>query len=173
MANRAIALKNQLPTDVASVSNELEAYTRLRLNMPAVPKMSPRLPLSSHVAGAVAEVKRAAKGTAVIVDWLTSGGAPVEKELAEKRASTCVACPKNVEGRWYTVGPAELIRETLELRKDLKLETSQDHSLKSCDVCKCLMRLKVWTPLPFILERTKPEIMAEFPSNCWIVKKDQ
>jgi hypothetical protein len=34
------------------------------------------------------------------------------------------------------------------------------------------MRLKVWCPLPHILSRTKPEVMAEFPPHCWIARKD-
>jgi hypothetical protein len=118
------------------------------------------------------EIKRAAQGTAVIVDWLTSGGAPVAQELADKRAEICVLCPKNVQGAWFTTAPAELIRSTLEARKDLVLATPSDANLKSCSVCKCLMRLKVWCPLEHIVSKTKPEIMAEFPRNCWIANKD-
>lgn len=93
--------------------------------------------------------------------------------VADKRASICAACPKNVEGSWYTVAPAQLIKSTLEGRKDLKLQTPSDAALKSCDVCKCLMRLKVWTPLEHILKGTKPEIMGEFPAHCWIARRDQ
>jgi hypothetical protein len=78
-----------------------------------------------------------------------------------------------VEGSWYTTAPAELIKATLEARKDLKLETPSDSALKSCDVCKCLLRLKVFCPLSHIVSKTKPEIMAEFPKeNCWIAKRD-
>ena len=107
------------------------------------------------------------------MDWLSSGGPPVEQALADKRAAICATCPKNVEGSWYTVAPATLIKETLEARKDLKLETPSDSQLKSCAVCKCLMRLKVWVPLQYITANTKPEIMAEFPQWCWIYKRDQ
>ena len=99
------------------------------------------------------------------MDWLSSGGPPVEQALADKRAAICATCPKNAEGSWYTVAPATLIKETLEARKDLKLETPSDSQLKSCAVCKCLMRLKVWVPLQYITAHTKPEIMAEFPSH--------
>ncbi len=108
----------------------------------------------------------------MVLDWLTSGGAPVAQALANKRAAICVACPMNVQGDWFTVAPAELIKSTLEGRKDLKLETPSDAFLKSCNVCKCLMRLKVWVPLDFITKNTKPEIMAEFPGNCWIARRD-
>jgi len=125
------------------------------------------------VADSLAGLKRAAQGSAVVLDWLMSGGAAVAQELANKRASVCVTCPRNVDGAWYTTAPAELIKKTLEARADLKLETPDDAALKSCDVCKCLMRLKVWCPLEFILNKTRPEVIAEFPGHCWIAKRDQ
>lgn len=171
LANGAVSAKNSLSTNQKAVEDELENYTRLRLGIPQVPKTSPlRQSLPSLVVEAAAGGKRAAQGTGVIIDWLTSGGEPVDQETANRRAEICIQCPKNVKGSWYTVGPAELIRETLSARSDLKLETPHDASLKSCDVCKCLMRLKVWTPLHFIQDRTPKEVMAEFPPNCWINK---
>ena len=172
MANPAMVQNNNLATDTASVEQELDAYTRIRLKMPAAPspKPMPRLHSSSQVAGAAVGIKRAAQGTRVIVDWLTSGGAPVEQVEADRRAAICINCPKNVPGSWYTVAPAEIIRSTLSARTDLKLATPHDDKLQSCDVCKCLMRLKVWTPLHFIKDRTPAEVMAEFPSNCWVNK---
>lgn len=175
LANGPITAKHGLATDSTKVGQELDTYTRMRLGIPMVdssPKSLPPHPLS-RVAGAAADIKRAAQGTTVVLDWLMSGGQPVEQALAEKRAQTCVQCPKNVAGQWFTTAPAELIRTTLSARSDLKLQTPFDEKLQSCDVCKCLMRLKVWTPLQFILEKTKPDIMAEFPSNCWIAKRDQ
>lgn len=175
-ANPAITAKHNLSTDYNTVADELEVYTRLRLGipLPAPPSFfhqsSSHLP--SRVVVAAADIKRAAQGTAVILDWLSSGGAPVAQALADKRAATCVECHKNVEGSWYTIAPAQLIKSTLEMRKDLKLETPSDDQLKSCDVCKCLMRLKVWVPLHHITSHTKPEIMGEFPESCWIAKRD-
>ena len=175
-ANKAITAKHKLSTDYNAVADELEHYTRLRLGIPLPTPPSffqkSSSQLSSRVVAVAADIKRAAQGTAVVLDWLTSGGAPVAQELANKRASICVSCPKNVQGSWYTVAPAELIRETLSARKELTLETPHDGQLKSCDVCKCLMRLKVWTPLEFIVSKTKPEIMGEFPNHCWIKSRD-
>ena len=175
-SNPAITAKHKLSTDYETVADELENFTRARLGIPKKQEtffQSGRSSLPQGVLAVAANVKRAAQGTAVVLDWLTSGGAPVTQELANKRASICVTCPKNVEGSWYTVAPAELIRETLEARKDLKLQTPYDDRLKSCDVCKCLMRLKTWVPLHHITNKTKPDIMAEFPSHCWIKKNDQ
>ena len=169
LANPAITAKHKLATDPTSIGDELETYTRARLGIPAAPvsffhPSNSRLP--SRVLAAAAVIKRAAQGTGVVLDWLTSGGPAVAQDIAEKRAAICVACPKNIEGSWYTVAPANLIKSTLEARKDLRLETRSDGLLKSCDVCKCLMRLKVWVPLEYIVKNTKAEIMAEFPPTA-------
>lgn len=180
--NLTLSQKHKLSTSPEAVKTEVVRFNRARLGLnpdgAAPPFPVNRSLFASGAAGvAVADamngLKRAAAGTAVVMDWLTSGGNPVAQDLADKRAAVCVACPRNVDGSWFTTAPAELIKKTLEARKDLKLETPQDAALKSCDVCKCLNRLKVWTPLEFITSKTKPEIMAEFPSNCWIAKHDQ
>jgi hypothetical protein len=191
-ANAAISSRYKLSTDPVVVEDELLAYTSKRTGAKVEGDSPPKRVLlrpsarvvgaaagggnvtfAQRVSGAASNLKRAAQGTAVILDWLTSGGTPVAQELAEKRAAICAACPKNLPGSWYTVAPAEIIRETLESRKDLKLETSKDAELKSCDVCRCLMVLKIWTPLDYIVKNTVPEIMAEFPAGCWIAKRDQ
>jgi hypothetical protein len=178
LANPAITAKHNLSTDPVQIGKELIAFQQARGALPpeqfSASFFQPgRSSLPARVSEAAAAIRRAAQGTAVVLDWLNSGGTPVAQELANKRAETCVGCQKNVEGSWYTTAPAELIKATLEARKDLKLETPSDSALKSCDVCKCLLRLKVFCPLSHIVSKTKPEIMAEFPKeNCWIAKRD-
>lgn len=181
-ANPAICVRHKLSTDPATVGDELENFNRLRLGLPAkqvAPSFFHSSPsLSGRAAAVAVGIKRAAQGTAVALDWIQSGGDPVDQALAEKRAQTCVDCPKNVEGAWFTTGPAELLRSAVKgwqalKGKDFPFETAQGDKLKSCDVCKCLMRLKVFCPLDHILNKTKPEIMAELPPNCWIKKRDQ
>jgi hypothetical protein len=171
-ANPAISAKHGLSTDREVVRQELTAFQQARgaLPMPTQPVFfSPqqsRLP--SRVVAAAAEIKTAAKGTAVILDWLTSGGKPAAPELATARAKVCSECPHNQDGSWFTVAPAELIRATLSARSDLKLETAYDDKLKSCNICRCLNRLKPHVPLQHIKGHTAPEIMAAFPESCWI-----
>ena len=170
--NPAAVAKHGLSTNPDVVEDELMKFNRLRLGIPD-PVAQPmsffnRNSLPERVAVAAGNIKRAAQGTAVVLDWLTSGGAPVEQELANRRAATCIGCVKNVPGDWYTTAPAELIKASLEAREDLNLVTPSDATLKSCDVCRCLNRLKVWCPIAHIVAKTKPEIMAEFLPNCWI-----
>ena len=177
LANPAITAKHKLSTDPVVIERELIAFQQARGALPPDQAPSPsffpqRSSLPDRVVAAAGNIKRAAQGTAVVLDWLTSGGAPVAQELANKRAAICVACPKNVDGSWYTTAPAELIKSTLEARKDLTLATPSDAALKSCDICRCMNRLKVWCPLEHIVAKTRPEIMAEFPSFCWIARRD-
>lgn len=175
--NPAICAKHHLSTDREVIRRELIAFQQARGALP--PDQQPsffapaRNSLPARVLDAAGNIKRAAAGTAVVLDWLTSGGTPVAQELANKRAAICIGCPKNVEGSWFTQAPAEIIKAALEARKDLVLVTPSDAALKSCDVCKCLNRLKVWCPLSHIVAKTKSEIMAEFPPACWIVRRDQ
>lgn len=177
-ANPAICKKHGLSLNREVIGNELETFTRTRLGIPLLPKHRPLRSVAQSVGAAVVaagstmaqNMIRAAQGTAVVIDWLRSGGAPVEQALADKRAEICVGCPYNEEGNWYTTAPAEIIKETLEQRKELTLATPFDDRLKSCHVCRCLNRLKVWVPISHIQKQTKPEVMAEFPSHCWIRK---
>lgn len=183
--NPAITQKFKLSLDLTVIKSEVVRYNRKLNGLPEeltpLPFSTPHRYPSGSSAGAVGGrttigsmegLKRAAQGTAVILDWLMAGGAPVEQELANKRAAVCIGCKKNVEGAWFTEAPAALIKKTLEARKDLKLETPHDASLKSCEVCKCINRLKVWCPMEHILSKTRPEIFAEFPPWCWVKKKD-
>lgn len=188
--NPAITAKFTLATNPEAVKTEVLRFNRKRLGLPLegtpVPFRVPRS--SSNVARAVAAearpvdalsgLKRAANGTAVGLEWLGKGAQTVPQELADKRARTCVECPKNVDGDWYVRAPAALIQKAIEAWKKLtgnaefQFETQQGDKLKSCDVCKCLMRLKCFVPLNVILDKTSPEIMAEFPQNCWIARRD-
>jgi hypothetical protein len=196
-ANPAITAKFALATNPEKVAWELEMFTRKRLGIPEdapVPFPGGPSSLPGGVAAAAGDrrgalwgIKRAAAGTAVVLDWLMSGGKPVAQDLANKRAAICASadnwvdekgqaqtrCRNNVEGAWFTTSAAEIIRATLSARSDLKLQTPYDDKLKSCDVCKCLMALKCWTPMGFILNHTKPDIFIEYPDWCWIKKRDQ
>lgn len=171
LANPAITAKHNLSTDPEQIGRELIAFQRARGALPPeAPSFfqSSRSSLPDRVVAVAGEIKTAARGTAVVLDWLTSGGNPVAPELASKRAGICAPCPHNKEGSWFTVAPAELIRSTLSARSDLKLETPFDDQLKSCEICKCLNRLKPHVPLAHIIKSTPADIMAKFPETCWI-----
>jgi hypothetical protein len=177
--NSTLAGKYNWAMTIAGCRADVIRFNRKRLGLN--PEGTPLPFRASHsnpsggvvavVADSLEGLKRAASGTAVVIDWLTSGGAPVAQELANNRAAVCVACPLNRPGSWYTVAPAQLIKVTLEARKDLKLETPFDDKLQSCEACKCLMRLKVWVDSKHILTHTKPEVFNDLDPRCWILEE--
>ena len=183
MKNPAITTKHNLPTDPEVVGEELLKFNRLRLGIPEPPPrqsfFAPSRSLPERVVAAAANLRRAAQGTSVWMDWLAHGGVPVDQALAEKRAQTCVDCPRNQPGEWYVEAPATLLKSAIEewkkvTGKDFKFDTAQGDKLKSCGVCLCLSKIKVFVPMTFISQRTKPEIMSEFPrENCWVARRDQ
>lgn len=186
--NPAITAKFKLATNLEAVKSEVVRFNRKLNGLPEeatpLPFLAPHRYQSGSSAGAVgdkggiANLKRAAQGAAVVLDWLGSGAQPVDQALAEKRAAICVACPKNVPGAWYTEGPAKLIKEAVESWKkvtgktDFEFKTDQGDKLKSCSACKCLLPLKVHVGLNHILVKTKPEVMEELDAKCWIKNMD-
>jgi hypothetical protein len=174
-----------LPTDPAKIANFIDQQNALRvLAIPGAeiyvmqkggPELSQpvkKVPLSnlpSRVAAAAADIRTAAAGTAVVLDWLLSGGKPVDPDLASARAAICADCPKNVPGSWFTIAPAETIRATLSARSELKLETPHDAKLQSCAACLCVLKLKVHVPAEYIIAHTNADVWARLDLNCWML----
>lgn len=183
-----------LPTDFDTVAEELDRYTALRLNNdPAwvvsgqkktiAPKHRPDpvLEISPDSRNLFARslaklvgVKRIAGGARILADWIGEGLVPVKPEVAQARADICIECPKNTTGNFVvskiTKSIAEAIHEQMRVKHDLGLAVNGEEKLNVCNVCLCVNRLKVWAPLPTILEHTSDEVMAEFPEWCWIKK---
>ena len=146
----------------------------------AIPKDSPFLKpyeapkVSGAIKDAVSSVKKLAAGAATLLDWEEQQMPHVPQELAEKRASVCAVCPKNIQGKhlseYFTAPAAAMIKERLERMKQLDLHTSHDEKLQTCDACLCQMRLKVWFPMALVLKRLTKERRAELNQDsprCW------
>lgn len=186
LANPAITAKHQLALGAEAIEQELMAYNMKRLNIQAEAQSPPKpLPLSASAAlsgGRVAEeVKRLGIGVGVLKDWLGDDCDRVEVEAATARAEVCLQCPNNIPGNIIQKLEgtfAEVIRKTVELKKNLSLRTPLDDRLYSCQACNCHLGLKVWIPSKTIRERTPEEDMAVLQSvvtrdgrKCWIVSE--
>lgn len=175
-----------MASDYESVSKMIEAftvkvlakagYTDFIMEEVTAPKLmpprhlSPRLP-SPGVAGAVAKT---AAGVGILLDWLGSGGRPVDKALAESRAGVCVLCPENQDPNWFqklTGAVAEETRKLLGIKNDLALTTSVDDRLFTCQICLCNNVLKVHTPIDHVKKHTSQKTMDAFPAHCWVKKE--
>jgi hypothetical protein len=123
----------------------------------------------------VSRLLAVAAGSETLVEWLASGAEAVSGDLANSRAVVCAACPMNEKGTlsdFFTTAASEAIRRSLNLRREWKLETTEDEKLGVCSACYCPLRLKVFLPLDRILKRLAPEIQAGLPDFCWI-KREQ
>lgn len=122
----------------------------------------------------VGAVKRSSAGIKLVVEWLGSGLKPVPLEVAEKRASVCVACPLNVKGNFLQkleAAAADKVRALLAVKHDMALRTSQDANLGSCTACDCFLPLKIFSPLDLIQKNTSEEVRAKLDTKCWILSE--
>lgn len=182
--------EGQWNTDPDAVANELDNYTCLRINNdvnycnsgapPNFPQgfLSQR-PMRNPSQNRVASVGHAEKtvaGIGLLIDWLGSGLKPVEKELAERRASVCVECPLNQEGNFWVrieAWMARKIKTCLAIRADMNLSTKYDDRLHSCSACDCDLKLKSSTPIEHIKAHTSDAVKVELAKgkNCWVLEE--
>lgn len=188
-ANPFLCERHGWRTDTAAVEAEVDAYNTARcINGGWLDFITPDEPGPVPVytmpdaqkkrAGAVAieGVKRVSAGVALLVDWLGSGGKPVETPVAERRAMICASCPKNDGGDWkayFTEPIAEKIRVQLEMKNDLQLRTAHDAHLTVCSACDCPLQLKVHVPLSYVLEHTSPDTQTRLDPRCWILDEQK
>lgn len=183
-ANPALAKKNNWSLNYATVADEVDAYNTqiciahgwdsFVVGGPGGPfRQASRSPLLDRLESAAGSVNRIAAGVKTLLDWLGSGGKPVETTEAESRATTCELCPLNKPGDWksyFTQPVANQIRIQLEMKNRLQLKTSKDDKLGVCTGCDCPLRLKVWTPMEHVLKNTTEETKNRLVPQCWILK---
>lgn len=173
-------------TDLDSIRAELDAYTTARLlsqygdgasewitGGPPPTFFTPRhQPRQRVVAREVAAVSKVVAGIGLLVDFLGPKLKPVERGLAEQRASICLTCPKNQPGTAFEQAGGKALHLLLEYKADQKLETIHDDKLLYCMACGCNLRLKPHVDLEYTLSKTTPEQMAAFDKRCWILSRD-
>lgn len=172
--NPAITAQHSLATDFDTVKAEVYEFNRLRLGAPpsSPPKFMPQHPMAAG--GVVGHAGRTVAGLKLMAQWLGAGLKPVPKELAEKRASICVECPKNQKGDlWQRLDAiaARDLRALIEKKNQMALKTSYDDKLQTCVLCDCWNQLKVHVPLQHILKNTPDEVTSTLPNACWIIRE--
>lgn len=182
-SNPFLAERHGWRTDRAGVEHDVEQYNVARMiaggwlgfiiqedgNQPAPLYVMPPPQKKTSVAA----VRNVAAGVGVLLDWLGSGGKPVEQPLADSRAAICSTCPKNDGGdftAFFTKPIADKIRTQLEIRGDLQLRTPHDETLTVCSACDCPLKLKVWVPMEHILAHTSEDTKTKLDPRCWITK---
>jgi hypothetical protein len=124
-----------------------------------------------------AAVKRVSAGADTLNEWEDSGEPPVAAGVSQHRASVCAICPQNEKGdlsRWFTLPLAAFIKRKIEWIHKLKLVTSYDDQLGVCGACLCPLKLKVHTPISFVLKHMSEDVKTALqPQNprCWVLKE--
>lgn len=97
--------------------------------------------------------------------FIDNGGTFVDQATADSRALTCSRCPLNQEvpgcmgcGRILEAVDGFLLQH----------KTEHDPKLKSCQICGCFNKVKVWLP-----EDSFVDDPSAFPSWCWRKKNEQ
>jgi hypothetical protein len=108
------------------------------------------------------------QGTRTIGGWLLAGMPTVSQAQADKRAATCVGCPQNDEPQGCSTCNVKELTNITEALVGKRRTAVHDH-LKSCRVCTCLLRVKVWFPLSRLLPYMPEEQVARLPAHCWLL----
>ena len=127
-------------------------------------------------ANVVAGVKSLARGAALLFEWEEENTPPASQELADQRASVCVACPLNQKGNLtaiFTEPIANMFRAKFERLNALNLTTQYDSRLHICTACQCPLQLKCFAPLTLINKHLTPETKAKLDPGCWILSEQE
>lgn len=95
-------------------------------------------------------------------------GQLVDQEEANRRAAICATCPKNTDKlvefcvSCSTRSLVGHINQFLTSR-----HTPSDHLLKTCQICQCLLPMKIWVKKE---DMDDPELRERWPTNhqCWM-----
>lgn len=138
--------------------------------------------LVSRAKAAKHVVERLSSGAGIIHDWLGNDAHPVPLSTAQARSDVCsgrlsgVACPHNSDkttASWFTGPVSRAIKEQVAAKEKLSLKVEGESALHYCQLCLCPLPLKVWVPMPTILNHFPDKMLDVFrkeaPANCWLL----
>ena len=186
LANPTIAAKNGWGTSRAEIEAYVDESNAQRciaggwlgfvdVGDPSDTQKKTGLTNPGFVRGAVAAAKAVGAGVATWLDLFGPEGKTVEREVAERRAAVCVACPFNdVKSSLTTLFMEKMaaeIQKGYAILNDLDLHTSQDAKLGVCLSCLCPLRSKVHIDIKHIAAHLSPEIRDKLHPRCWILSE--
>lgn len=124
------------------------------------------------------QARKITHGIAVITEWLGSGGVVADPKEAQDRADICNGknptgrrCKHNVMDHGFTEKAALAIKEYLKVKNRLQLRVRGEKTLGTCEICSCVLRLKVHVPQSKIATELTDEEKEILPKFCWQLKK--
>jgi len=179
--NPALVEKNGWSLDPDDVADDIDRYNAHRMvaagylnfvdleGESPVQKKTGLMGKLRNAANAVGNIKTA---LAIYRDLFGPDGKVIAKEEAERRASVCVACPKNdVTGGLTKYFVKETARELMlvaGMLKDMDVSTSLDDKLGVCQACECPLRAKIFVRNDILKKHIKSDQVAKLHESCWI-----
>lgn len=124
------------------------------------------------------EIKKDARGLAILKDWWGEDLRHVSQALADHRSLSCLrgnngeACPHNKAPNWWErniKNPiAQAIKAQLEIKERFKMNTPFDDRLHMCACCGCPLKSKIWVHIAHVQKHTPASEIARMPDWCWI-----
>lgn len=111
-------------------------------------------------------IVEAISGAKVMGAWMFSGFEKVSQEEADRRARICSACPHNQPGTGCTTCASNALREAVQAVIGTARTVAED-TIHTCQVCGCVLKLAVWTPISLILKHSPITADNNPPSWCW------
>lgn len=105
-------------------------------------------------------------GTKVLASFLLAGKPLVSKDEANRRASICARCPRNVTFHKPCGGLCGELREAVTAIVG-EQTTHFDDRLDACSVCGCSNSAQVWIPIEQLKLGVSEEMMGQFVDFCW------
>ena len=146
----------------------LEAYLLPYLQWPENHWMGMQCLPRQDMNGLFERLKHYLDGARILSAWIGDGSHPVSQEQAQARANVCLECERNQPRVGITESVASAIKETVDLKNALDLMVDGELGLKSCEVCDCPLRLKVWVPLSYQVKYMREEEIKLHPAHCWL-----
>lgn len=189
-ANAFLAQQHKWPTDPAGIADWVDTYNAtvcakmgwddyiMTGGGGSFPKSQPPPHNVQKLAAAAAAARKLVAGAKTLIGWLDSGEPEVARDLAERRAFSCLRCPHNNKGNltdWFTVPVSELIRRQVSKLQSRHISTIHDENLHVCDVCLCPLKLKVQTPMKWILKEIPANVLQELKDvpGCWVKDEEK
>lgn len=107
------------------------------------------------------------QGSTTLGHWLLGGRKFVDQAVADRRSATCTQCALNEEPQGCTSCNAGALRDVVTKLVGSRRSAHHDR-LKACKVCHCQLAVKVWMPLPVLLQHMPEEQQEQLPGHCWL-----
>lgn len=111
----------------------------------------------------------------IMVRWFGGSKKPVSQDVANRRSSICMTCPKrDPDAGKLSELISAVVKAILEFKNEVALHVPNEDQLGQCSVCECVLSLKVWAPIDHIIKTTDARDMEGFNKQdprCWILEE--